>query len=76
MEHLDQRPTVSITYFVPDARKNGGSYTTNTGVVKKIDVLEENVVFYAENGISDGNSIRIDNIVEIECAIFQGLEWE
>lgn len=75
-EHLDQRPTVSITHFVRDARKDGGSYTTYTGIVKRIDKLEQKVVFYAENGISDGNNIRIDAIVEIECTIFQGLEWE
>lgn len=69
-EHLDQRPTVSITYFVPDERKNGGSYRTYTGIVKRIDKLEQKVVFYAENGISDGNNIRIDAIVEIECEQF------
>ena len=69
-EHLDQRPTVSITHFVRDARKDGGSYTTDTGVVKKIDILEQKIIFYAENGISDGHSILIDGIVEINCARF------
>lgn len=75
-EHLDQRPTVSITYFVPDTRKVGGSYTTDTGIVKRIDMLEHKVVFYAETGISDGNSILIDTIIEIDSAVFLWLEWE
>lgn len=69
-EHLDQRPTVSITHFVPDAKKTGGTYATDTGVVKKIDILEREIIFYAENGVSDGHSILIDGIVEINCERF------
>ena len=38
-ELLPSRPTVSITYFVPDERKNGGSYQTVTGEVKRIDAV-------------------------------------
>lgn len=69
-EHLDQRPTVSITHFVPDAKKAGGAYVTDTGVVKRIDMLEQKIIFYAENGVSDGHSILIDGIVEINCERF------
>ena len=43
LQHLQEllpgRPTVSITYFVPDERKNGGSYQTVTGEVKRIDAV-------------------------------------
>ena len=38
-ELLPGRPTASITYFVPDERKNGGSYQTFTGEVKRIDAV-------------------------------------
>ena len=38
-ELLPSRPTVSITYFVPDERKAGGSYQTITGKVKRIDTV-------------------------------------
>ena len=38
-ELLPSRPTASITYFVPDERKNGGSYQTVTGEVKRIDAV-------------------------------------
>ena len=34
MDTLDSRPTVSITYFRPDERKEGGAYLTVTGVVR------------------------------------------
>ena len=43
LQHLQEllpgRPTVSITYFVPDERKNGGSYQSITGEVKRIDAV-------------------------------------
>ena len=43
LQHLQEllpgRPTVSITYFVPDERKNGGSYQTVTSEVKRIDAV-------------------------------------
>ena len=43
LQHLQKllpgRPTVSITYFVPDERKSGGSYQTVTGEVKRIDTV-------------------------------------
>lgn len=73
-EHLKERPTVEITYFVPDERKVGGSYRTDTGVIKKIDSYSRLIVFYAENGISNGDSIPIDRIVDIDGEIF--LEYE
>lgn len=38
-ELLPGRPTASITYFMPDERKNGGSYQTVTGEVKRIDAV-------------------------------------
>lgn len=75
-EHLDQHTAVSITYFVPDTKKAGGTYTADTGIVKRIDMLEQKIVFYAENGVSDGKSIPIDTIVEIDSALFHGSEWE
>lgn len=57
---------VSITFFRPDTRKSGGSYSTISGAVKKIDTYKRKIIFYAENGISDGDSIAIDDIVEID----------
>ena len=38
-ELLPDRPTVSITYFVPDERKSGVSYRTITSEVKRIDAV-------------------------------------
>ena len=38
-ELLPGGPTASITYFVQDVRKNGGSYRTVTGSAKRIDAV-------------------------------------
>lgn len=59
-EHLHQRPPVSVTYFQPDGRKEGGAYLTATSAVKKIDRYEHIVV------MTDGTRIPIANILEIE----------
>lgn len=59
-EHLSERPEVTFTFFEPDAKKNGGSYVTATGKVKKIDAYEAKIF------LDDGTGISIDEIVAIE----------
>ena len=49
----------SITYFVPDERKAGGSYRSYTGGVREIDPLRRRVKLY------DGGQIPIEDIVDI-----------
>ena len=53
-------PTVTVTYFVPDARKAGGAYVTHTGVLKRIDEAEHSLVF------EDGTWVDLDEVVWIE----------
>ena len=59
-ELLPGRPTASIIYFVPDELKNGGSYQTVTGSVKRIDAV---------NGViqmADRQCIPIADVFSIE----------
>ena len=67
LQHLQEllpgRPTVSITYFVPDERKNGGSYQTVTGEVKRIDAV---------NGViqmTDRREIPIEDVFSVELEL-------
>jgi len=53
-------PQVTITYFVEDATKSGGSYETITGSVKNIDAVFCYVV------MDDGTLIAIKDIYAIE----------
>ncbi|MBR1797405.1 MAG: hypothetical protein IJ757_05260 [Clostridiales bacterium] len=59
-ESLDKKPRVLVTFFVPDARKSGGSYLTKDGIVKRLDEYENEIVF------EDGTKVRIDDVISVE----------
>jgi len=42
---LDSQPTVTVTWFQPDQRKDGGRYETKTGPVKKLDTIAQILIF-------------------------------
>ncbi|MCM1393140.1 MAG: YolD-like family protein [Faecalibacterium sp.] len=67
-ENLQIKPTVSVTYFMPDNRKNGGSYTTVIGTIKRIDTVEKTVT------MTDGCVISIDDILKIESEVFKDFD--
>lgn len=58
-QRLSEKPVVSITYFRPDAHKEGGAYLTDVGFIRKID-KEEKVLF-----MDSGIRIPMDRIVEL-----------
>lgn len=64
-----KKPAVSVTCFRQDVRKTGGRYVTLSGIVKKIDPYTGSIIFYAPNGVSQGESIRIDDILKISFPI-------
>ncbi|MBR1470634.1 MAG: YolD-like family protein [Lachnospiraceae bacterium] len=55
-----EHPRVSITYFANDTSKEGGSYETVTGSIKKIDAVLHYVL------MEDGTRIAINDIYTIE----------
>lgn len=68
LDRLDDKPVVTITYFVPDNRKDGGAYVTTTGIVKEICAVTRAIV------LGDKTSIPIDQICEIEGDMFKCFE--
>lgn len=56
---LSLKPNVSITYFIPDKSKSGGSYKNISGIVKKIDLYKKFIVIN-DNKISICDIINID----------------
>ena len=52
---------VSITYFIPDEKKAGGSYVTYSGIVKKVDEYEHTMI------MTDQTVIPIEQISDIKC---------
>lgn len=65
-EFVDQQPEVTVTWFQPDERKDGGSYATTTGRLKRVDALERVMV------LTDGTKIPLDDVLEIESEWLQG----
>jgi len=63
-ERLKEHLEIAISYFQPDAKKNGGAYVKAIGTAKKIDLYERLVV------MTDGTMISIDEIISIDGQIF------
>lgn len=63
-KHLKEYPEVTITYFQPDERKEGGIYRSVTGRVRKIDRIQRKVT------MEDDLKISIDEIAGIEGTLF------
>ena len=60
---LETAPKVSITYYVPDLRKDGGEYVTRAGKVEKVDSNKRIVVL-------NGEEINIADITDIDGIIY------
>lgn len=59
---------VSIKYFIPDSKKEGGCYKLISGVVKKIDEYKQLII------MEDKTDISINEIIEISGDIFTLIE--
>lgn len=58
-EHIKENIEVSITYFVKDSKKNGGKYLSKTGIVKRIDSVNETIKF------TDNEIIYMKDVINI-----------
>ena len=59
-ENISNKPQATITYFVADAKKDGGKYVTVTNNIKKIDEYKQSII------LVDATEIPIYDIIEIE----------
>ena len=66
-ENINIHPEISITYFLPDTKKDVGEYVTSTGSLKRIDEYERMLIFV------DGRKIPIDEIANIDGNLFKDL---
>ena len=60
LERASDRPLVSVTYFQPDERKDGGEYVSYTGRFRFFDETERILHF------TDRTEIPVDDIFHIE----------
>lgn len=69
-KEVSTKPKITITYFVPDLKKNGGSYVTISGNVKKIDEYENLLV------LENNKEIPISDIIDIKGELFKSSDVE
>ena len=60
VKRQQEQPELSLLYFVPDARKAGGTYATVSGRIKKITDFPRCIY------LTDGSRIPIEDIVAVE----------
>lgn len=60
MAHAEEHLAVTVTYFKPDDRKEGGKYETVTGTFRKIRDYDKMFI------LEDGTHIACDMIYELE----------
>ena len=63
-------PEITVTYFIPDRRKQGGAYGTLKGNLKKIDLNRRAMVML------DGTEVSLDDVVDIQCDLFACLAYD
>ena len=56
---LDTGGEAVFTYFLPDGKKSGGAYVSVAGRIKKMDLLERQVI------LTDGAVIPVEDILEV-----------
>lgn len=56
---INDKPKVTITFFVPDTKKSGGEYVTIIGNLKRIDEYNKLLI------LEDKKKISIKDIIEI-----------
>lgn len=56
---ISDKPYIVVTYFIKDAKKNGGRYDTYQGNLTKIDNIDNTIIF------TNKKKIKITNIIDI-----------
>lgn len=63
-DSLPRRPTVRVTYFCPDERKEGGEYRTVEGTPRRLDRLERALE------LEGGKRVPLDEVLRLEGELF------
>lgn len=68
LRQLDEAPEASFTVFVPDEKKDGGSFAVLRGRLKRFDEQSRSLT------LDSGEVIRVGDILQIDCeALFR--DW-
>lgn len=59
VQRIGDMPEVTLTCFIPDEKKDGGSFATFSGAVTKVDFYARRLIF------SDGRAVDIADIMAL-----------
>ena len=59
LEEKEIHPEITVTFFVPDEKKDGGAYVTASGHIKRVDEAEQLLI------LEEGDKIPMEDIYEI-----------
>lgn len=65
---IAEQPEITVTWFQPDEKKEGGRYVTTTGRLKRIDEARRVLL------LADQTAIPLDAIMGIESDAFRWLD--
>lgn len=63
LEHIVEQPEITVSWFHPDEKKDGGRYAAAAGKLKRIDTAARVLV------LTDGTRIPLGDIADIESGI-------
>ena len=66
-DRIAEHPEISVVWFRPDKKKDGGQYVTTTGHLKKVDDIERTL------RLVDGTTIPLDDVLELRSDCFHGI---
>ena len=61
-----QRPPVTVTFFVPDPHKAGGRYDTVSGLARRLDPVEKQLLLLTDATPPETLSLDMNRILEID----------
>ena len=65
LQNIEALPKVKLTFFVADESKEGGSYRTKAGALRRIDEVQRLFIF------EDGVKIAVEDVIKIESEYFE-----
>lgn len=69
-----RQPVVTVTYFIPDERKQGGRYATVTAGIRRIDAANRRMFLLADDNPDVPETILLDRILSLHGSLVDSLE--
>lgn len=69
-----EKPSVNILYFVPDTKKDGGSFHEIAGTVRRVDTVNKTIVITSKESAANETVLKLADVVNIGGDVFAELE--